>query len=523
MSSTNLDPGQRDSATQGRTTSFGLVHRYLTLAIERWYIVVAILVVTFGAAYGWWTFSGKQYSAEALILVTGVSQGDPVYNEFPSLIGGGGGLTRDVETVARIVMTPEVADEAARELGRPGTGPAVLKVVAATPNGQSYLVSVTAQASTALGAAKTADAVAHATITVMNRRFASEASGVLQRLQAQLAALPSTAAEADRQALEARIAQVSALQGAPDPTVTFLAAAVVPTRPTTPGIVIITAVALVIGLVLAFAVLALGDLLDQRLRNETQLAESFTLPILARIPLESNRHHDLIVDRDRELAAAEAFRTLRQNVIVLRRDPDVPRSLLFTSAAPAEGKTTCSINTALALVDSGYRVLLVDADFRHPNIGQALSVASQFGVVEVLRNEATLGQAIVTPGGSGGRLEVLVYNPSVPGAEEGAFSREPVRQLIETAGDREIDFIVFDAPPLGLIADALSIAAVVDDVFITVMRGRTAIAALRNLTATLARLGVNPRGFVLIGASRRAVAPVEDAMRSAAAPPPVRR
>jgi Mrp family chromosome partitioning ATPase/capsular polysaccharide biosynthesis protein len=503
---------------RGGTTAFGLVRRYLAVALERWILVASIVVVTLVAAVSYWATSTKFYKAESLILVTAVPSGDAVYQQFPGLIGTGGGLTRDVETVARIVMTPEVGAEAAKVLGRPGDGLSVLRSVVATPNGQSYLVSVTATAPTPAGAVRIADAVAQATITVMTRRFQGEVDAVAKRLRAQLGGLGANAATADRQAVIARLAAVTALDGAPDPTLRFQASAVQPTRPTAAGIVVVSAVGLIVGLILAFAVIALGDMLDQRIRNERQLAEGFTLPTLARVPYEEIAAGELIVDRERELAAAEAFRTLRQNIVVLRRDLDAPRSLLFTSAAPAEGKTTCALNTAIAMVDSGYRVLLVDADSRHPNIGQALSVASDAGVSEVLRGEVPLARAVVKPRGFSGRLEVLVYNPQASGAEEGAFSRDAIRTLLDAAAEGDADFIIFDAPPLGLIADALPIAAVVDDVFITVMRGRTSLSALRALSSTLARFGVQPRGFVFIGASRRAVAPVEEAMRSASAP-----
>ncbi len=516
----SVDPGRpRGSNLEraGTTSASSLLRRYLSLALERWLLVLAIVAVTVGAGVGFWQLAPKSYTAESLLLVSSVPNGNPAYQEFPGLIGGGGGLTRDVETVSRIVATPEVAAEARRTLATTTSVPGLLKVVAAAPQGQSYLVTIDATDPSAERAAQIADAFAHATTTVMSARFQVQVTAVVAEITKERNALAPTAT-ADIQAAQARLAQASALLGAPDPTIHLQAAAAVPQKPTTPGIAIIAPVALLIGLALAFVIVALTDLSDQRVRNEGQLTESFNLPLLARIPLGRRGTQGLIVDRENELAAAEAFRTLRQNVVVLRRDLDEPRSLLFTSASPAEGKTTCALNTAVALVESGQRVLLVDADFRHPNIGEALGAASTTGVVEVLRGEATLERSIVTPSEFGGRLEVLVFTPH--GAREGedAFSVGPIRALIEAASDRDVDFVIFDAPPLGLIADALPIATVVDDVFITVMRGRSSLPALRTLTAVLGRYGVRPRGIVYIGATRRDVAPVEEAMRSASAP-----
>ena len=128
----------------GTTSASSLLRRYLALALERWLLVLAIVLVTVGAGLAFWQLAPRSYTAEALLLVTSVPNGNPAYQELPGLIGAGGGLTRDVETVSRIVTTPEVATEARGILETSTDVPGLLKIVAAAPQGQSYLVTIDA-------------------------------------------------------------------------------------------------------------------------------------------------------------------------------------------------------------------------------------------------------------------------------------------------------------------------------------------------------------------------------------------
>jgi Mrp family chromosome partitioning ATPase len=100
-----------------------------------------------------------------------------------------------------------------------------------------------------------------------------------------------------------------------------------------------------------------------------------------------------------------------------------------------------------------------------------------------------------------GRLDILTALPT----DSDLLDQVPpaaVRELIANADALGYDAIVFDAPQLGNVSDALSIATEVDDVFVVVWREKTAKAALAALARTCADNGITPRGFLMMGAKR---------------------
>ena len=173
--------------------------------------------------------------------------------------------------------------------------------------------------------------------------------------------------------------------------------------------------------------------------------------------------------------------------------------MLFTSAGSGEGRTTASINTAVALAESGRSVLLVDLDLRNPQVATVFGVAAPSGVLDVLRAQVPVAHAAVPVPVSRGSLNLLVHThdhePDVPDQ----LAPSDIDVLLQGAGDSGYDFVVFDAPQLGTISDALSIATQVDDVYLLVWRGRTEARPLSDLAAICQEHGVVPRGFIVIG------------------------
>lgn len=465
---------------------------------DRWWLALLVAAVVFAGGVGIWTIQSASYSAESLLIVSPSSA--PVVGQCGlDVINGGGGLTRDVETLARLVRTPEVATRAGKSLNSRATASDLLKKVDAVPVGQSYLVSITASASKPEAAAALANAFARATVAGRNRRFNKQVIACRKRLEASVASTAGTTATAS---LEQRIADLQAMQGGGDPTVDIDTLATRPTESSAPSLLIVLLAALVAGAALGLGSAALAGALERRVRSERELEQNYALPIVAGVPARhGNRPISAARSSQLEPGAADAYRRVRQWVLASAGRSSQIRSVLFTSASRREGRTTAAINTSVALIETGQRVLLVDLDLRHPNVANVLGVASTLGVHDVLERGVSLADAVSSVPVHSGRLDILIALPT----DSDLVDQVPpaaVRDLIADADALGYDSIVFDAPQLGNVSDALSIATEVDDVFVVVWRRKTAKAALAALARTCADHGITPRGFLIMGATR---------------------
>lgn len=490
----------------------GGLRRYVNIARDHWRLMVVLLACVVGAAIIAVSVSSKTYQAEAILNVSPVSGNDTRFDGI-NVIRDSSVPTRDVETLARLVTTIPVAQQAAKEPGVSGSPQGLLGRVSATPIGGSFLVSVQAKGSSADQAAATANAFANGTVAVRSAQFRQQVDTLIRRLNDQIstsAGLPP----ATRTILDDRLAQLEALRNSNDPTVQLETPATPPASPTSPGLSLVLPIALVVGLLIAFGGAVAVDAAGSRLRTESQLGERFNLPVLARIP-RPRRPGGAVqapaAPAGAPSAAAESYRDLAQSIAVLRRDPHRPRSLLFTSAGDGENRTISAIETARTLADAGQRVILVDADLRQPSVARRLGLDAPYGTGSVMMGRVGLDEALVEVPEYRGRLSVLSGADMDGAAAVIAMSPAIVGRLLDDAASRaDSDFVIFDAAPLGAVADALPIATTVDDVVIVVKRGRTELSALTRLADVLVRHGVVPRGFCLVGWARRARGRRED-------------
>ncbi len=193
----------------------------------------------------------------------------------------------------------------------------------------------------------------------------------------------------------------------------------------------------------------------------------------------------------------EALRSLR-NSILLSGSGEQPRSLLFTSAAPDEGKTTTAVHMALAHAIQGKRTLLIDADLRRPGTQQMLGYTANSGLAGIIANGGAWQGALVQlpefPG-----LDILPAGEA--SASAAALVERVVPGIIREARD-QYDLVVIDAPPMLGFSEPLQIAAVVDRVVIVARVGQTNRNSIAVMLSTLKRLRARVSGVVLNGVTR---------------------
>jgi capsular exopolysaccharide synthesis family protein len=476
--------------------------RYLEALREHWLLVVSLIVVAVGAAAAYSFTAAERYEAGADLLVAPVPADDDTFIGFSLLRESD--QSRSVLTAARLIETPQVADGVRRQLGLQASREKILGDVEVRPQEQSNIVTVVAQGATAERAAALANGFVEVTIERRTARFQTELRSVLDRLSAQLEAIPADQrGSAEAVALQRRLGELSALVGAPDPTLQLASRAVAPASSVWPRPVLSIAVAFLAALLLGTGAAVAFELLNPQIKREEELLLDHRLPILARVPrMRRKTVRSYLLGREPLPGdVREAFRTLRATLAASGREGGFPQTVLVTSAVPGEGKTMTAVNLAVTLSLAGMRVVLVDGDLRRPMVGTVFRVpAGRSGFVSLLHGEVSFEQALLEAPGHGDRLQLLLSNPD-HGFLVDLLRRDQIERVLAEL-KLHADVVVVDSPPLTEVADALTLADAVEAVVVSVRLGRTRRDKLGELRRMLGQLGVTPLGFVVITRSR---------------------
>ncbi|MCK5305920.1 MAG: AAA family ATPase [Candidatus Omnitrophica bacterium] len=309
--------------------------------------------------------------------------------------------------------------------------------------------------------------------------------------------------------------------------------AFMPRSPVSPqkelGALIGGVVALVLGIFLAF----LSESLDASIGTIEDVEKEVKLPVLGIIPSVSRElkkeekiftkfmrkispltkkddneeiYVRLIVHHEPKSPVADAYRNIRTN---LRLNPS-QKTILVTSAAPREGKTTTLTNLGLAIAQKGIKTLLVSSDLRRPVLAKSFGMQKEPGLNEVVSGAVTLEDAIrgisdIMLGDMG--FEEIMKSPGIENIyilPSGYIPSNPA-EILESAEfakiveelKKKFDVIIFDSPPVLPVTDASLLASKVDSVVLCYEIGRTARAALVRAKTQLESVGAKISGVVL--------------------------
>ena len=265
-----------------------------------------------------------------------------------------------------------------------------------------------------------------------------------------------------------------------------LRAASPPERAIGPRVVFTTVIAVLLGLVGGYGVLAIRSSLDTRLGDRSAVADLAGLPVLAEFAPQRRGTHRL---------SAEVAAFLRTNLVLATRR-SAPRIIVVTSPNSEQEKD----GVALALADSfargGSHTLLVDANLRHPAMTARLDVAPsgaapfEVYLANPLRQHVPVGVTVTqrrsfdfVPSFTAARYPVELLNQGLPAQLE--------------AWGTAYDVIILDASPVIPFADALVIAPLATGVVLCASGRRTSRERLREAVRSLDRDGVEVLGIVL--------------------------
>lgn len=201
----------------------------------------------------------------------------------------------------------------------------------------------------------------------------------------------------------------------------------------------------------------------------------------------------VIVLRDRpQSPAAEAYRGVRTSLQLMPREKQV--ALVVTSPVAGDGKTYCAVNVASALAIAGKRVLLVGADMRRPTLHTVFGLQQTDGLSEYLAEQSAEPELHKT---NIAGLDLLQSGRIPPNPSELLGASRFSAGI--TAWGKAYDHVVFDAPPVLGVTDALVLAQRVGRVLLVVRTGRTTDRELRRTVDQLRGAGVDVLGVILNG------------------------
>ncbi|HEX5221156.1 MAG TPA: polysaccharide biosynthesis tyrosine autokinase [Verrucomicrobiae bacterium] len=208
-------------------------------------------------------------------------------------------------------------------------------------------------------------------------------------------------------------------------------------------------IGLVVGVGLAFFI----EYLDTSVKTIDDVERSLQSPVLGVIP----QNVGYLIEEGAESPHAEAYRVLRTNLMFARKD-DKLNTVAVVSAGAGEGKSTTVLNLATVFAQSGQRVIVVDSDLRRPTLHKLLHLTNNIGLTNYLLKQNSLDEVIQTT-----NLPSLDFLASgkLPSSSLGILSSSQMKDLISDLKQR-YDFVFFDSPPIMGVSDASILASEVD-------------------------------------------------------------
>ena len=234
--------------------------------------------------------------------------------------------------------------------------------------------------------------------------------------------------------------------------------------------------------------------IQNKLLSTEDIKNNFNMSIIATVSdiknkKKTDRTRLLITDKNVGHPFIETFKLIRTKIenVKLKKGYSV---FAITSSTESEGKTTCSVNTALSLAKSGKSVLLIDADLRKPAVCKTLGISleGERGVYDIVTGKKTFEESVKYIEKL--NLYLLVASAAVQDPSE-TLASEAMAAIIKQAKDN-FDYVVVDCPPAGVVADAAIVANYTDSVIFVTAEDKVAIPqieyALSDLTTAKAEI-----------------------------------
>jgi len=337
----------------------------------------------------------------------------------------------------------------------------------------------------------------------------------LARLQRQETLLSELFTLLQTRRQEARIAQA-----VEDPSVRVIDPAILPPEPVKPRKLLNVLLGLTLGMMMGVAMAFVREYMDETVHTREDLVEATGgVPVMGTIPRiravtrgglstvatnGTNGKHSaetlqlserLVAGHDPRSPVAEAYRSLRTNV-TFARPSETPKTLVFTSALPGDGKTTSAANLAITLAQLGRKALLIDADLRRGILHEVMQTPQEPGLSELLVGRASPDEVIRKVDlGESGSMDFIPTGTTPPNPAE-LLGSEEMREFLLRVRDH-YDAVLLDSAPLTVVTDAAVLGTKADGVLLVARASMTEKGAIRYSTEQLRNVRAPILGLVL--------------------------
>jgi capsular exopolysaccharide synthesis family protein len=271
----------------------------------------------------------------------------------------------------------------------------------------------------------------------------------------------------------------------------------VPTAPIKPRKRMNILLAIFVGLMGGSGLAFFFEYLDNTIKTQEDIERYIGLPFLGYIPTIKTKDRgkaskDIITHKDPKSTVSEAFRTVRTG-LMFSSAVNAVKSILITSTATEEGKTTVATNLAITLAQSGIKVLLVEGDMRRPSLHRVFDIKESSGLSDYLAGTAELESIMQkTPVEN---LNIIVCGTVPPNPSE-LLGLPKIKELVNSLNGR-FDRVIFDAPPVIPVSDPLILSNVVDGVIFVVHHGKMPREVVKRGIQKIKEIGANILGVAL--------------------------
>jgi polysaccharide biosynthesis transport protein len=470
---------ERASESNSLSTALGMLRR-------RWLIVGAVVLGCMAVAVVHQRGSAKSYAATASVTFQSTTLSDAALQVSVS----GNEPQREANTETLVAHSPAVAAGARAQLNIAAEPNELLKQVKVEAAPNADVLNVIASTGDPRYSERLANAFAEQYIAFKAKSQLAGIAIAERKLQEQLAALPVGSPERStlQQSLQ-RIGELRAVAGG-GASIIGLAS---PGKPVGTTLSTTVVIGLVIGLAIAFSIVFVMESLDRRIKSIEEFEREYRLPALAAVPQSAFRVH-----RAADRNELEPYRILRSalDFAAVTRPLD---TLMVTSAAPGEGKTTVAVDLSHAVALAGRRVVLVELDLRRPTFAEHFGLDTRSGLTTALAQDTPLTELLVEPFPDLPNFSVLPVG-RIPHNPSELLGWPGIAEIISELAAGE-SMVVIDAPPLNPVADAQVLLnnSAIHGTILVARVGHATRDQVRRARMILDRHIVEPVGIVVTG------------------------
>lgn len=255
-------------------------------------------------------------------------------------------------------------------------------------------------------------------------------------------------------------------------------------RPSFPNVTLITVAGLLLGLVVAYIIVFVNDMLDVVVKHDDNLAKLYGIPVFAEItdfmsaneskygyskygygygygygdnrrkqkteaPAVGTERADRLLSENTPFAITEAYNTARTNIMFAASTSN-KKIVAVTSSNPSEGKSTTCANIAISFANAGFKTLLVECDLRKPVMAKSFGVKPKKGLSSILGGFCTVKEAICPEVMS--NLDIITTGDIPPNPSE-LLASDSMKIFLKASSD-DYDYVFLDTPPVNVVTDS---------------------------------------------------------------------